>query len=296
MLVAMPALCHRTVAGSCTHTQPFFSSQMAHHAGSAALAALLALVAACGACDGLASGALYGEAAVLAPRYTQALATGNSLSGGQQQAGGMRARLAMQAMMVALYDAQLLPFSSALVPTLPPAGIAVSLLRLATKATLPDTPAGLRRSAQLYFSIAALACAACLLLYSLVLPRLGAVRRRRGAALAAAMLSYGPLADGPPGTGGEQAAGPAEDSERKGPPQVAADDGWRQQQQAGLDLELSAEDRGSAGLAQQQQGEAAPLLVGQQHGMHSGGSGGRAGLALLRRLWRLALANALVFV
>lgn len=55
-----------------------------HHGsgGAAALAALLALVAACGACDGLASGALYGEAAMLAPRYTQALATGNSLSGG----------------------------------------------------------------------------------------------------------------------------------------------------------------------------------------------------------------------
>lgn len=57
--------------------------QMHHGSGGAAtLAALLALVAACGACDGLASGALYGEAAVLAPRYTQALATGNSLSGG----------------------------------------------------------------------------------------------------------------------------------------------------------------------------------------------------------------------
>ena len=50
--------------------------------GGSALAALLALVAACGVCDGLASGALYGEAAVLAPRYTQALAAGNSVSGG----------------------------------------------------------------------------------------------------------------------------------------------------------------------------------------------------------------------
>ncbi len=56
--------------------------QMDRSSGAAAaLAALLALVVACGAFDGLTSGALYGEAAVLAPSYTQALATGNSLSG-----------------------------------------------------------------------------------------------------------------------------------------------------------------------------------------------------------------------
>lgn len=48
-----------------------------------ALAALLALVGACGVFDGLTAGALYGEAGVLAPRYTQALATGNSAAGGQ---------------------------------------------------------------------------------------------------------------------------------------------------------------------------------------------------------------------
>lgn len=62
---------------------------MNHSSGAAAaLAALLALVAACGACDGLASGALYGEAAVLSSQYTQALATGNSLSGGLLLCGG----------------------------------------------------------------------------------------------------------------------------------------------------------------------------------------------------------------
>lgn len=72
---------HPCVSIDAPHTLPLL--QMHHGSGgAAALAALLALVAACGACDGLASGALYGEAAVLAPRYTQALATGNSLSGG----------------------------------------------------------------------------------------------------------------------------------------------------------------------------------------------------------------------
>ena len=269
------------------------------HAGGAALAALLALVAACGACDGLASGALYGEAAVLAPRYTQALAAGNSLSGGRGVQGRGAAGIPVWGEMQT--QAHVLPLQPAGLPSHPcAAGIAVSLLRLATKATLPDTPAGLRRSAHLYFSIAALACLASLLLYSLVLPRLGAVRRRREAALAAALLGYGPLAEGPLGAGGEQDGGAsAEDSGSRGWPQAAAGGNsqeQQQQQQGGPDLELSAEDHGSPGPAQQQHGEAVPLLAAQQRGMQGGGSGDRAGVALLRRMWRLAIANALVFV
>ena len=59
-------------------------------ASGRALAGLLALVAACGVFDGLTSGALYGEAGVLAPRYTQAIATGNSAAGalGGRAGGG----------------------------------------------------------------------------------------------------------------------------------------------------------------------------------------------------------------
>jgi equilibrative nucleoside transporter 1/2/3 len=220
---------------------------MNHSSGAAAaLAALLALVAACGACDGLASGALYGEAAVLSSRYTQALATGNSLS-----------------------------------------GIAVSLLRLGTKATLPDSPDGLRRSANLYFCISAAACLGCVLLYSWVLPRLPGVRRRREAALAAALLSYGPLPDAlPPSEYGEVAEEAGEAVPKIRHPDVM--DGG-QGQQAVLDAEQPAVNGSTVThhrRQQQQAGEAAPLLGEAQH----------SSVALLRRMWRLALANGLVFI
>lgn len=53
------------------------------------LAAVLLLVAACGACDGIAQGALFGEAALLPPKYTQALVSGTAVSGtGGRQASG----------------------------------------------------------------------------------------------------------------------------------------------------------------------------------------------------------------
>jgi hypothetical protein len=65
--------------------------------------------------------------------------------------------------------------------------VVVSLLRVLTKATLPDTPAGLRRSADLYFLIAALVCGACTAVYGAVLPRLPSLRQYRRAALEAAL-------------------------------------------------------------------------------------------------------------
>lgn len=49
-----------------------------------ALAAVLLLVALCGVCDGLAQGALFGEVALLPPRYTQALVAGTAVSGGRR--------------------------------------------------------------------------------------------------------------------------------------------------------------------------------------------------------------------
>jgi hypothetical protein len=51
-------------------------------ASTASLAATLALVALCGVCDGLAQGALFGEVALLPPKYTQALVAGTAASCG----------------------------------------------------------------------------------------------------------------------------------------------------------------------------------------------------------------------
>lgn len=176
------------------------------------------------------------------------------------------------------------------------AGIAVSLLRLATKATLPDSPEGLRRSANLYFCISALACLGCVLLYSLVLPRLGSVQRRREAAVAAATLSYGPLADAPPVEGGDAEA--AEWTVRKAQraAAAAAGDGQQQQQQQGGPHVGVPTEHGSSPTHQQllHQGQAAPLLAGERHSVALVQRSSTVGL--LQRIRRLAAANALVFV
>lgn len=50
-------------------------------AGNGSLAVMLLLVAVCGMADGACQGALFGEAATLDPRYTQALITGTAISG-----------------------------------------------------------------------------------------------------------------------------------------------------------------------------------------------------------------------
>ena len=171
----------------------------------------------------------------------------------------------------------------------------MSLLRLGTKATLPDSPDGLRRSANLYFCISALACLGSVLLYSVVLPRLGSVRRRREAALAAALHNYGPLPEAAAAAGGE-AMQPTGQAGLKARQPATAD--ASHEQQGGVDLELSGEDGSSAcqwnGLQQEeQQAEHAPLLD-EQRGTQSCGAG--SSLTLLRHMWRLALANGLVFV
>lgn len=232
-----------------------------------ALGALLALVAVCGACDGLVSGALYGEAAVLAPRYTQALTAGNSLSGGRRC--GTPGRLPALPCLAAVTAATCYHAPSSCTP-LVVAGIVVALLRAGTKATLPDTEPGLRQSADIYFSIAAAACLACLMLHALVLPRLATVRSRRGAALEAALLDSSDDLPGVPNGGGG--------------------------------------GRGSWGQ-QQQQPEAAPLLgpaQRQQHEHEGSGGGGGGGICsgeapataadVLRRIWVLGLSNILIFM
>lgn len=98
---------------------------------SLSLGFLLVSVAICGAADGAAQGALFGEAASLHPKYTQALVAGTAVS-----------------------------------------GVAVSFLRIVTKASLTETPDGLRLSADIYFIVAAVSCALCALFYAITLPTL----------------------------------------------------------------------------------------------------------------------------
>uniref|UniRef100_A0A7S1SXV4 Equilibrative nucleoside transporter n=1 Tax=Tetraselmis chuii TaxID=63592 RepID=A0A7S1SXV4_9CHLO len=55
-------------------------------------------------------------------------------------------------------------------------GLVVSMLRIVTKAALPTTPAGLRSSAFLYFEIASVIVALCIIIDGVVIPRLSVVR------------------------------------------------------------------------------------------------------------------------
>lgn len=274
-----------------------------------ALAALLALVSACGVFDGLTSGALYGEAGVLAPRYTQAIATGNSAAGGRaaRDAGWVCCSACLRSLRsrpphcCCCTHAERGPCP----PAHPAAGVIVSLLRAATKATLPPTPDGLRASAHLYFGLAAAACAACTLLYAAVLPRLPVVRRRREAALAACLHSYDelPFRD----EAAEEEAGGAGDALETVASLRAATPAPRARHASvaaglprghGVDVELSAED--PAGLGG---GSAAEPLLGQQQQQQHGppGAGSRSSravtaAAVLRRIWPLAAANAVIFM
>lgn len=91
----------------------------------------LLIVAGSGICDGVAQGALFGDAALLPPENTHALVAGTALS-----------------------------------------GVAVSALRLLTKAAFPATLAGLRASADLYFILGAVVCVLSLIVYTAVLPPL----------------------------------------------------------------------------------------------------------------------------
>lgn len=143
-------------------------------AGPGTLGAMLVLVAATGVADGAAQGALFGEAAALDGRHTQALVASTAVS-----------------------------------------GVAVSLLRVLTKAVLPDTPAGLRASADLYFFIAAAWCAGCLVVYAAVLPRL----RREAAAAAGGPTVIFNSGDGDGGGGGP----PSVDTKYSGPDEGEAE-------------------------------------------------------------------------
>ncbi|KAK9803157.1 hypothetical protein WJX72_005612 [[Myrmecia] bisecta] len=71
-------------------------------------------------------------------------------------------------------DCAILPgkYTQAVVAGTATSGMLVSFLRILTKAALPATPAGLRASAIIYFSVSACICAACFAAYGYLLPRL----------------------------------------------------------------------------------------------------------------------------
>ncbi|KAL3138213.1 hypothetical protein ABBQ38_005434 [Trebouxia sp. C0009 RCD-2024] len=102
------------------------------------LPVILLFVVFVGLCDGVAQGAIFGDVALLPPKYTQAVVTGTAVS-----------------------------------------GVAVSLLRLLTKAALPDSAEGLRRSSGVYFAASACVCAVCFVLYACILPTLPFVQYHR---------------------------------------------------------------------------------------------------------------------
>lgn len=94
-------------------------------------------------------------------------------------------------------------------------GALISLLRIATKASLPPTREGLRRSTAMYFGISAAVSLACFGVYSAVLPRLGVVtywRRRRASAAGGGGAEDGAVtiggSGGHGGTGTERAHSP----------------------------------------------------------------------------------------
>ena len=142
-------------------------------------------------------------------------------------------------------EAALLPpgFTQALVAGTSVSGVAVSLLRIATKATLPDTPSGLRTSGQVYFALAAATTGAATVIY-LLLPRLAVVRWHRQASLEAALAA------------GERVSR-LEDQPRRNGAETASPAGKQQQQQreASLDLELSSEDHLRSDQADREQQE-----------------------------------------
>lgn len=65
-------------------------------------------------------------------------------------------------------------YTQALVQGTALSGVMVSALRILTKAALPATAQGLQISANLYFLVAAAACACCIAIYATLLPRLKA--------------------------------------------------------------------------------------------------------------------------
>eukprot|EP00891_Asterochloris_glomerata_P003381 jgi/Astpho2/3381/Aster-x1144 len=128
----------------------------------------------------------------------------DAMSGGSAPLGAVLALLVMVGVCDGLAqgaifaDASLMPpwATQAVVAGTASSGVLVSLLRIATKAALPATTAGLRASAAVYFTISAAICAACFAVYSFVLPRLPIVQQHRKQALhASPEVRPGPAGD-----------------------------------------------------------------------------------------------------
>lgn len=92
-------------------------------------------------------------------------------------------------------DAAALPpqYTHAVVGGTASSGVIICLLRIATKAALPPTRAGLRESTAIYFSISGGITLSCFAVYYAVLPRLGVVRYyKRGPSAAGAVVELSP--------------------------------------------------------------------------------------------------------
>ena len=205
-----------------------------------------------------------------------------------------------------------------------PAGVAVSLLRVLTKATLPDTEAGLRRSANLYFALTALVCASSTAVYAWAVPRL--MQAHRQAALDAALHA---------GSDDEElAAGPAWKLLAQHPEAPAADvelsavgahphtnGGAVDWQQGEQQREQRQRQQQELGAHEQQAFARQALLPAQQGPLGSSSSPGwlqpgparhgapprswaadgglagpASGLEVFQLIWRLAVSNMLIYV
>ncbi|WIA30418.1 hypothetical protein OEZ86_000502 [Tetradesmus obliquus] len=91
-------------------------------------------------------------------------------------------------------DAAALPpqYTHAVVGGTASSGVIICLLRIATKAALPPTRAGLRKSTAIYFSISGGITLACFAVYYAVLPRLGVVRYYKRGPAAGAVVELSP--------------------------------------------------------------------------------------------------------
>jgi hypothetical protein len=109
-------------------------------------------------------------------------------------------------------DAATLPgeYTHAVVGGTASSGVLMSCLRMLTKAALPPTRSGLRKSTIIYFTVTAAISLACFFVYSAVLPRLAVValwRKRRAAAAAGGGLDGGERRLSLEGGGGASGSG-----------------------------------------------------------------------------------------
>eukprot|EP00798_Chlamydomonas_sp_ICE-L_P013704 gene13701-19596_t len=87
-------------------------------------------------------------------------------------------------------------FTHAVVGGTASSGLLMCLLRITTKAALPNTEEGLRTSAAVYFACGAVLCFSCLIAHAFILPRLAVVRFYEEKADAGNLLTPGRILEG----------------------------------------------------------------------------------------------------